>query len=186
MSKAFIKESEAGIGEDALLADVDPLPEGARNLVTPGGAQRLKTEMSALSEERIPGLKKLLAEADQGQGHWEGEALSAARRELQTAEHRLRMLGRHAAVMEVVRPQNQVQDRVFFGARISVEANGEAQTYHIVGVDDADPGLNRISWLSPLAVALRGARVGEKRVLDLPGGFTQLAVLTIAYPEDIE
>ena len=162
MSKAFIKESEAGIGEDALLTDVDPLPEGARNLVTPGGAQRLKAEMARLSEERIPEFKKLLAKADQGQGHWEGEAVSAARRELQAAEHRLRMLGRHAMVMEVVRPQDQVQDRVFFGARVSVDANGEAQTYHIVGVDDADPAQNRISWLSAPGRGPAGGAPGRK------------------------
>jgi transcription elongation factor GreB len=45
----------------------------------------------------------------------------------------------------------------FFGASIIVRySNGDEEAYRIVGVDEADPAFNRISWVSPLARALLG------------------------------
>jgi transcription elongation GreA/GreB family factor len=38
-----------------------------------------------------------------------------------------------------------------------------------------------VSWISPIARALMGARVGDTVVCDLPAGPTRLKVLSIEY-----
>ena len=184
MSKAFVKESEAGAGEAALLADVDTLPAGVKNYVTPRGARLLREEYAHLNTFEIPRLKTVLDQPPEQDGHWEAEMISSAKRQLQGAEHRLRLLGRHMAKMEWVDPAQQIQDRVYFGARVSLLENGIPREYHIVGVDEADPESIKISWISPIAVALRGARIGDKRMADLPCGLLRLEVTGIIYTDE--
>jgi transcription elongation factor GreB len=86
--------------------------------------------------------------------------------------------------MEIVSPLNQVQDRIYFGAHVTVLENGENRRYQLVGVDEAEAETGKISWLSPLATVLRGARVGDKRMMDLPSGLVRLEVRSIDYLTD--
>jgi len=184
MSKAFVKESEAGRGEDALLSDFDALPRGVKNYVTPNGARKLQEESRRLNQETIPQLKLLIGKTSDGAGHWEAEKVSSAKRDLQVAEHRLHFLERRLASMEVINGKQQVQDRVYFGASVGLLENGILKNYAIVGVDEADPSIGKISWISPLAVALRAARIGDKRMVDLPGGLLRLEIKTIDYIDE--
>ena len=50
---------------------------------------------------------------------------------------------------------------VAFGTTVTVRRDGTAVRYRIVGEDEADPAKGLLSWTSPLAEALLGARVGE-------------------------
>lgn len=53
-------------------------------------------------------------------------------------------------------------DSVAFGAKVQVrDAQGQVTDYRIVGEDEADAERQLISWVSPLARALEGARVGD-------------------------
>ena len=52
----------------------------------------------------------------------------------------------------------------------------------IVGQDEADSTAGLISWKSPIARALNGARVGDVRIVQLPAGPQEIEVLAIAYP----
>ena len=51
----------------------------------------------------------------------------------------------------------------------------------IVGDDEQDAGKGRIGWNSPMAKALRGASVGDLRVVRLPSGTKEWEVLEISY-----
>ncbi|MGF7161622.1 transcription elongation GreA/GreB family factor [Rhodoligotrophos appendicifer] len=51
---------------------------------------------------------------------------------------------------------------VRFGMRVTIERDdGRQQSFRIVGQDEADPAKGLISFVSPLAVALLGRRVGD-------------------------
>ena len=51
---------------------------------------------------------------------------------------------------------------VQFGATVDIEReDGRRQTFRLVGEDEADPTAGRISYASPLAVAVRGKSVGD-------------------------
>ena len=75
-------------------------------------------------------------------------------------------------------------DRVFFGATVTTEdEDGNERTVSIVGIDELDPVRGRVSWISPIAKALQGARVGDTVTLRTPSGPQQLEVLAIRYTD---
>ena len=52
---------------------------------------------------------------------------------------------------------------VRFGGSVSIEReDGRAQTWRIVGEDEADPAAGSVSHVSPLARAVMGKRVGDE------------------------
>jgi transcription elongation factor GreB len=85
--------------------------------------------------------------------------------------------------LEVVDPADQDPGRVLFGAQVTIsEKEAGEQAYRIVGVEESDPAQGRLSWISPVARALIGSRVGDVVNLELPGGRRVLKVLSIEYP----
>ena len=106
------------------------------------------------------------------------------RMKLRDIDRQLRRLSQKMKAAKVVDPSAQVErDRVFFGAIVDLADEDDARvTYTIVGDDEADAGERRIGWNSPLARALRGARVGDLRTVQLPAGPKEWEVMAIAYP----
>jgi transcription elongation factor GreB len=52
----------------------------------------------------------------------------------------------------------------------------------LVGEDEADAGAGAVSWKSPIALAVRGAVVGDLRRVRLPSGEKEYEVIAIDYP----
>jgi transcription elongation GreA/GreB family factor len=108
---------------------------------------------------------------------------SAARAELEHLMQsggdadRIRELGDHLATAQIVDPEGG--DGVGFGAEVTVETvDGKRSCYRIVGAIEADPRRGLLSWQTPLASALWGARVGDS--VELPRGPAE--VVAIRYP----
>jgi transcription elongation GreA/GreB family factor len=108
--------------------------------------------------------------------------LEAARAELDelTRDHgdpdRIRELSDHLATAHSVEPDDR--EAVGVGATVVVEdEEGERHTYRIVGAIEADAKRGWIGWMTPLAQALWGARVGDD--VTLPRGGAE--VVSIAY-----
>lgn len=97
-------------------------------------------------------------------------ALSAAVEREPDADVRIQELSEHLASAEVVEPAPS--ERARFGSTIEL---ADGSRYQIVGVLEADPQGGKLSWLSPLAKKLLGARAGD--VIDLPRG--EAEVITI-------
>jgi transcription elongation factor GreB len=173
VSRAFVDE-DATPGRDEEVAPLKlPLPAGARNYVTPAGAARLAAELHALQRERRPAL----AAAARGES-----PPGPARRALGECDRRIAYLSRMQALQEIVEDAGQPADRVRFGATVTVRQSPEGErTVRIVGVDEADPGAGDVSWISPVARALMGARIGDTVPCELPEGSTRLRVLAIRY-----
>jgi transcription elongation factor GreB len=90
---------------------------------------------------------------------------------------RLAVLGAHLEAAEIVEPA-PAPGRVAFGTVVQVEGDREAR-YAIVGVDEVDVARGRISWLSPIARALVGRKVGDEVTLTTPRGEETLEVVAI-------
>ena len=68
-----------------------------------------------------------------------------------------------------------------FGSRVTIERDdGRTQTFRIVGEDEADPAEGLLSYVSPLARALTGKRVGEI----VPAGQSEAEILAIEAVSD--
>lgn len=90
-------------------------------------------------------------------------ALSAAPQREPDADIRIQELSEHLASAELVEPARS--ERARFGSTVELD---DGSRYQIVGVLEADPQAGKLSWLSPLAKKLLGARVGD--AVELPRG----------------
>ncbi len=72
-------------------------------------------------------------------------------------------------------------DVVAFGSTVVVvdEADGRQATYTLVSARDARPAEGRLSVESPVAIALRGKRVGEVATVSTPRGDRRLKVESV-------
>ncbi len=89
---------------------------------------------------------------------------------------RIRELEDHLATAHPVEPDDL--GVVGVGATVTVEDDaGKRMTYRIVGAIEADAKRGWVGWMSPLAQALWGARVGDS--VTLPRGDAE--IVAIAY-----
>ena len=66
------------------------------------------------------------------------------------------------------------------GSTIEVEdADGQVETWHLVGAVEADPGAGRISVESPVGRAVLGRRTGDRVTVNAPSGVIELTVKAV-------
>ena len=88
------------------------------------------------------------------------------------------------AAAQIIDPSTlDVVGRVVFGATLDLEdlEDGTKFTYQIVGDDEADISLNKISISSPIARALIGKEEGDVVSVQAPGGKREVEILAIRY-----
>src|ERR1700722_19746626 len=104
--------------------------------------------------ERRKVVQEVADAAAQGDRSENAEYIYGKKR-LREIDRRIHFLTKRLESAHVVQPTPQGRDRVFFGAAVAVEdEDGKATTYTIVGVDEIDLARGRISWRSPLGLAL--------------------------------
>jgi transcription elongation factor GreB len=163
MSKAFTSEETAD--DPLVVAPRPPLPAGVPNYVTARGLALLRAELEALERAR----NALVASGDPG-----GRLATLAKRQ---GELSARITGA-VEVDETSHPPGEVR----FGATVTVrDASGEQRRYQIVGVDEASAREGLVAFVSPVARALLGRRVGDTTALRTPRGEEELEVVEIRY-----
>jgi transcription elongation GreA/GreB family factor len=82
-------------------------------------------------------------------------------------------------------PASQPPDEIRFGALVDLEdENSDLYQYAIVGEDEADVTQNKVSWVSPLACALIGHRIGDVVRWRRPAGDMELEIIAINYLQE--
>lgn len=167
MSRAFVREGD-GESDPGELPEL-PISEHP-NYVTPRGMMLLRSRLND-AIKRVQALDGAVAEEAVG-----------ARLERAHIQREMRWLQARILGAITIAPERQPSDRVAFGARVEVvDDAGHEHRYRIVGEDEADPERGLISWVSPLARALHGARVGDSVVWKRPAGDANVEVLAIEY-----
>ncbi|MBI3897219.1 MAG: transcription elongation factor GreB [Gammaproteobacteria bacterium] len=180
MSKAFTKESDTDDDDD--LPEPAGLPVGVKNYITPAGHARLKNELEQLVNKERPKVVETVAWAASNGDRSENGDYIYGKRRLREIDRRIRFLIRRLEKAEIVHPQRQNTEQVFFGATVSVcDQENVEQTIAIVGLDEVDPARGYVSWVSPIAKALLKARVGDVVRLQTPAGIRELEILKIQY-----
>jgi len=180
MNKAFVREDAP---EDEEEPGLPTLPVGTRNYMTPAGHARMQAELAHLVRVERPEVVNVVSwAAGNGDRSENGDYIYGKKR-LREIDRRIRFLSKRLENALVVDPLDQENTQaVFFGATVAVmDEAGEEIRYSIVGLDEADPGRNRISWISPLARALLKSRVGDSVRFLAPGGPRELEIVAIDY-----
>jgi transcription elongation factor GreB len=154
------------------------------NYMTIGGHARMKRELLHLLDVERPDLVKVVAWAASNGDRSENADYQYGKRRLRAIDRRIYFLTKRLDVAQVVNShERQGSEQVFFGARVQyVDQEGREETVTIVGVDEIDPERAYISWVSPVAQALRKARVGDEVRAQTPGGLRELEILSVDYP----
>lgn len=138
------------------------------NYVTPSGLSQL--------HER-------LAEAGQRRSTLESSGSGRVEETAQAARE-CRWLQARIAGAILIAGERASGEPVAFGASVeAIDQHHHHHRYRIVGEDQADPEHGLVSWVSPLARALEGARVGDVVVWERPAGNLEIEVLSIEYPQ---
>ena len=159
------------------------MAEPRPRFITPDGLARLRSEYDSLFALDRPKLVETIAWAAANGDRSENGDYIYGRKKLREIDRRLSHLARVMKAAKVVDPAAQVTDEVRFGATVELaDENDERRILTIVGDDEADASAGRIGWSAPIARALLGAKVGDERVVRLPGGEKSYEVLAISYP----
>ncbi len=159
------------------------MPDQVR-FITPAGLAAIRAEYEQLFGTERPKLVETIAwAAGNGDRSENGDYIYGKKR-LREIDRRLGWLARVMKAAKVVDPAAQ-GDRslVYFGATVELaDDEDRRRTVTIVGDDETDASNGLIGWNAPIARALRGARVGDERVVDLPAGEKSYEVIGITYP----
>ncbi len=146
MSRAFVKETAESAAPPERMIDEGP------NLVTPEGLAQIEAHIARIEASMKSEANVLLRETlARDLRYWEIRKSSA----------------------EVVTPSND--GTVAFGSTVTIQRKGREQIFRIVGVDEADAAKGLISFRSPMAQALLGARYGD--ILDVPDPLGEIRVM---------
>ncbi len=148
MSRAFVKETSESAAPPERMVDEGP------NLVTPEGLAQIETHIARIEASMQTETNVLLRE---------------------TLARDLRYWEIRKSTAEVAAPSTD--GTVTFGSTVTIERKGRTQTFRIVGVDEADAARGLISFRSPLAQAILGARPGD--IIEAPEPLGEIEVVAI-------
>ena len=150
--------------------------------MTPRGHERMKAQLKQLTDVDRPANARAI-EVARGHGDLSENAdYSAAKEEQGMIEARIREYSVKVALAEVIDPTTLSGDRVKFGATVTIaDEDGEEKTYTIVGDDEADLKLGRISISSPVARGLIGRSVGDSAVVQSPKGKREVEIVDVKW-----
>ena len=154
------------------------------NPITPTGLAAMRARYDHLLGSERPRIVEVVSWAAGNGDRSENGDYIYGRKRLREIDRELSHLSRRMKAARVLDPAQQPdRTRAFFGATVEIADNDDHRaTFTLVGDDEQDASASRIGWSSPMALALRGATVGDLRHVRLPGGEREWEVLSIRYP----
>ena len=152
--------------------------------ITVRGAALMKEELHRLKTIERPMIVNAIAEARAHGDLSENADYDAAKDRQGFIEGRIRDLEGKLANARVIDPTTLDADgRVVFGATVELEEleSGAKVAYQIVGDDEADIKVGKISVSSPIARALISKVEGDVAAVQAPSGVREYEVLSVRY-----
>jgi transcription elongation factor GreA len=152
--------------------------------LTVNGAEMLKAELINLKSVQRPAVILAIAEARSHGDLSENAEYDAAKERQGFIEGRIQEIEGKLSNAQIIDPKTvDADDRIVFGATVELEDldSGDTVTYQIVGEDEADIKVRKISVSSPIARALIGKHAGDTADVQAPGGVRQYEILDVQY-----
>ena len=152
--------------------------------ITKIGEQLLRDELQHLKHVERPAVITAISEARAQGDLSENAEYDAAKEKQGFVEGRIIELEAKLANAQVIDPSTlDAEGRVVFGATVELEdlENAQKVRYQIVGDDEADIKLSKISISSPIARALIGKYAGDVAQVQAPSGVREYEVIEVLY-----
>jgi transcription elongation factor GreA len=152
--------------------------------MTVEGEVALRSELERLKTKDRPAVIASIAEAREHGDLKENAEYHAAREQQGFIEGRIADIESKLSVVQVIDVTSLPHTgKVIFGTTvylINVDTDAEV-TYKIVGDDEADIKLNKISINSPIARALIGKEEGDIAAVETPAGVTEYEIAEVKH-----
>ena len=148
------------------------------------GAEKLREELNKLKHEARPKVVKDIAVAREHGDLKEDAEYHAAREQQGFIEGRIQELEGKLSNAQIIDPKSlNVGDKVVFGATVELveSESGKEVTYQIIGDDEADIKVSKISVNSPVARALIGKEIDDVALVQTPGGEHEYEIVAVRY-----
>ena len=157
-------------------------PPKSSPYITPEGEKALKAELRELWQLRrtevVPALSAAAGEGDRS----ENAEYIYRKKQLAEIDRRVRYISKRLDEVQVVHHAPHAQDKVFFGATVTLVDDEERKvSYRIVGADETSAANGFISVDSPLARALLGKSIESEVSVQLPERLANYRILNISY-----
>ena len=152
--------------------------------MTPQGHAALEAELKQLKTVERPRITAAIAEAREHGDLKENAEYHAAREPPGLSEARIRDIEAKLGGAQVIDPTTLPQDgRVVFGVTVIIEDvdSGDQKRYKIVGEDEADVKVGKISVGSPIAKGLIGKSEGDEAKIQTPSGLAEYEIVEVLY-----
>jgi len=152
--------------------------------VTVAGAKALEVELLRLKNEERPRIVNEIATARDHGDLKENSEYHSAKEEQGFVEGRIQEIESKLSRMQLIDVTQLTQDgRCVFGTTITLLnlADNSEIIYQIVGEDEADIELGKISCHSPIAKALIGNEEGDEITVKAPKGDILYEILEVRY-----
>jgi transcription elongation factor GreB len=155
------------------------------NHITPAGYRALREEYEQLFGVERPQLVETISWAAGNGDRSENGDYIYGRKRLREVDRRIGWLSKRMKNAVVVDASKQPErGKVFFGATVTLaDEEDRERVVTLVGEDETDAAAGRIAWTSPIGRAIRGASVGDVRLVALPGGEKEWEIVAIDYPD---
>ena len=152
--------------------------------MTVQGAEALREELDRLKSEERPRIIKAIAEAREQGDLRENAEYQYAKEEQGFIEGRIHDLESKLANTQIIDVAKiPCTGKVIFGVTLMLLNldNDEEITYQIVGDEEADIKINKLSVYSPIARALIGKQEGDEVSVETPGGQVEYEILEVRH-----
>ena len=154
------------------------------NPMTKEGESLLRDELKRLKNEDRPRIIDAIATAREFGDLKENAEYHAAKEQQGLAEARIKDIEVKLSNSQVIDVLNiDSSDKVIFGATVTVmnfDSDSSVQ-YKIVGEDEADTKLGKISYAAPLAKQMIGKFEGDIIKVETPSGSTEYEIEKVEY-----
>jgi len=151
--------------------------------LTPDGHRKLQEELEKLLKVARPQNIQAIAEARAHGDLSENAEYHAAKERQSFIEGRIQELKSKLARADVIDPSKIRQTKVAFGATVKVldvDAD-EEYVFNLVGPEEADAKLGKISIGSPVGRALIGKDVGDTAIIKAPARTIEYEIIEITF-----
>ncbi|MDC0980220.1 transcription elongation factor GreA [Bdellovibrionales bacterium] len=154
-----------------------------RQPITTVGKEQLEKELKNLLQVERPAVIKAIEEARSHGDLSENADYDAAKERQGFIEARTNDIKSKLTLAEVIDPSTISSGTIVFGATVELEDCEEETTraYQIVGVDEADVKLGKLSVYSPLSRAIIGKKKGDVVELNSPKGVREYEIIDFSF-----
>lgn len=152
--------------------------------MTADGARALRDELSRLKSVERPRIVKAISEAREQGDLRENAEYQYAKEEQSFIEGRINEIENKLGAAQIIDVQSiQPTGKVIFGTTVKLVnlENDEEVSYKIVGDDEADIKVGKLSIYSPIARALIGKEVGDVAHVKTPGGEAEYEICSVEH-----